>query len=355
MARYKVLVVDDSAFMRKLISDLIAEDSSFEIVDTAKNGLEAVDKTIQHKPDVITMDVEMPVMNGIQSLQKIMTTCPTPVIMLSSLTNEGSKETIKALEYGAVDFLRKPSGSISVDLYKIKHQLLEKLHVAIQAKVSTKQDRQQPLILPRQTSIDEHSYHSGSRQFRHLVAIGTSTGGPKALQRILPSLPKQFPAPILIVQHMPPNFTKSLAQRLDVLSQIRVVEAEQDMVVESGTAYIAPGGWHMRLHRQSSGAYVIRLDNQEPQNGHRPSVDVLFDSLRDRDELSRHLVIMTGMGSDGARAMKRLTELGVTSTIAEAEETCVVFGMPKVAIELQAVKHVLPLDAIPQKLVEVVR
>jgi len=353
MTRHKVLVVDDSAFMRKLITDMIAEDPEFEIVDSARNGQEAVDKTIRLRPDVITMDVEMPVKNGIDALREIMTICPTPVIMLSSLTDAGNELTIRALEIGAVDFVKKPSGSISVDLYKVKDRLMEKLRVALQAKLQPRQEVQTgSLAMPIAPPLVK-AERSG--QFRHLVAIGTSTGGPKALQRVLPALPKHFPAPILIVQHMPPNFTRSLAGRLDVLSQIRVVEAEQDMPVESGTAYIAPGGWHMGLHRTPGHQYLIRLSQDEPRNGHRPSVDYLFESLYERTELMRHLVLMTGMGGDGAHAMKHLRDSGVQTTIAEAEETCVVFGMPKVAIELQAASDVLPLHEIPRKLIEVVR
>lgn len=360
MIRYKVLVVDDSAFMRKLITELISEDPEFEVIATAKNGKEAVDLTERLRPDVITMDVEMPVMNGIEALQAIMAKCPTPVIMLSSLTASGSEYTILALEYGAVDFLQKPSGSISVDLYKVKEALLSKLHIALNAKVR-KGTRIPPVgaIKPnaalqtaQQKPVGDHGGTAGG--FRHLVAIGTSTGGPKALQNVLPALPKDYPAPILIVQHMPPNFTRSLAQRLNLLSNIRVLEAEQGMPVERGTAYIAPGDWHLRLTRKGASSYVIQLTKEDPRNGHRPSVDVLFESLEEMKELTRHLVILTGMGGDGARAMKRLRAAGAATTIAESEETCVVYGMPKVAVELQAAMHVLPLYDIPRKLIECV-
>jgi len=354
MVRHKVLVVDDSAFMRKLITELISEDAEFEVVDTAKNGLEAVKKTELLKPDVITMDVEMPVMSGIEALTAIMSKCPTPVIMLSSLTAEGDVQTILALERGAVDFLKKPSGSISVDLYKVKEVLLEKLRIALSAKLAKRKEAgSNPLALAHHPPVKGNMGHSNS--FRHLVAIGTSTGGPRALQTVVPALPSDYPAPILIVQHMPPNFTKSLAQRLDHISNIRVLEAEHGMAVERGTAYIAPGDWHMRLNRKSSSSYVIQLTKDDPRHGHRPSVDAMFESLYERDELTRHLVIMTGMGGDGARAMKKLRESGVESTIAEAEETCVVYGMPKVAIDLQAAAHILPLHKIPEKLIEIVR
>lgn len=353
MKRYKVLVVDDSAFMRKLITEMINEDPEFEVADTAKNGLEAVEKAEFLRPDVITMDVEMPIKNGIEALKEIMTKCPAPVIMLSSLTGEGSDHTIEALEHGAIDFLQKPSGSISVDLYKVKEVLLEKLRIALKANLARrKETRSRPLIRVSKLQTANRTGHNSG--FRHLVAIGTSTGGPRALQTVLSALPPDFPAPILVVQHMPPKFTKSLAQRLDMISNIRVVEAENGMTVESGTAYIAPGDWHMHLHRAGS-SYTIRLSRGEPRYGHRPSVDVMFESLIGMNELNRHLVLMTGMGGDGARAMKQLRDAGAKTTIAESEETCVVYGMPKVAVELGAAIHVLPLYQIPRKLVDIVK
>lgn len=190
--------------------------------------------------------------------------------------------------------------------------------------------------------------------FRHIVAIGTSTGGPKALQQLITKLPESFLAPILIVQHMPPKFTKSLALRLDSLSKIRVVEAEDESIVTSGTAYIAPGGWHMMLVKKGAN-YQIRLSNEEMRSGHRPSVDTLFESLIPYHELERHIVIMTGMGSDGAKGMNLLIKAGVKSTIVEAEESCVVYGMPRATLELNQVDYVLPLEEISRKLIELVQ
>ncbi len=356
MDTFKVLVVDDSAFMRKLISDLITQDETFEIIATARNGKEAVDKTLELKPDVITLDVEMPIMNGIEALEQIMKQQPTPVVMLSSLTAEGASETIRALELGAIDFVRKPSGSISMDLHHVQEQLIHKLKTAVQTKISAykklgmlakqRPSHMKPKVKPAATVQQD--------TFNQLVAIGTSTGGPRALQQVITQLPADFPAPILIVQHMPPNFTKSLAQRLDSLSEITVVEAEDNQILKAGTAYIAPGGWHMKLSLNRDQRYHIMLTKEELRSGHRPSVDMLYESLLPFEQLKRHLVIMTGMGSDGAKAMKRLYDSGVDSTIAESEETCIVFGMPRSAIELKAVKHVLPLYGIADKLIEVV-
>ncbi|MDR0270062.1 chemotaxis response regulator protein-glutamate methylesterase [Paenibacillus sp.] len=419
MIPYKVLVVDDSAFMRKIFSDLIEKDPAFQVMDTAENGREAVEKIARLKPDVVTMDVEMPEMNGLEALKQIMAANPLPVIMLSGINEEGMKETIMALESGAFDFIRKPSATFSQHIDQVGDTLLEQLKAAMSARerraafraeeekrrrhkadamqtfpgraVIPKSDKVEQESLKRQTPILRKTeaalarpelrnievkkskpasppteslqetvvtYESaspavraahpvGQRQaFTHLVAIGCSTGGPRALKAVLEKLPVNFPAPVVIVQHMPPNFTKSLAQRLNSFSPLEVVEAEDGMVLNAGYAYVAPGGRNMRVARESSGCFALALSGDEPKNGHRPSVDVLFESLLPLDSLVRHAVLMTGMGSDGARMMKRLYDAGVSSTFAESEETCIVYGMPRSAIELQCVSHVLPLHEI---------
>ncbi|MNV52975.1 Chemotaxis response regulator protein-glutamate methylesterase of group 2 operon [compost metagenome] len=195
----------------------------------------------------------------------------------------------------------------------------------------------------------------GSKNLHKLVAVGCSTGGPRALKVLLEKIPADFPAPIVIVQHMPPNFTKSLAQRLNTFSPLEVLEAEQGMILRKGAAYIAPGGYHLQVTPTSKGQYAVVLTKEEARNGHRPSVDVLFESLLPLTSLDRHVLLMTGMGSDGARMMKSLYDSGVTSTFAESEETCVVYGMPRSAVELQCVKYVLPLQEIAPRLVQAVK
>ncbi|RAV22725.1 protein-glutamate methylesterase/protein-glutamine glutaminase [Paenibacillus contaminans] len=355
---YRVLVVDDSVFMRKMISDMIAEHPQFTVVAAAKNGNEAVEFTKQYKPDVITMDVEMPEMNGLDALRIIMKEHPTPVVMLSSLTQEGANETILALEWGAVDFVRKPSGSISLDIHKVKALIHEKLLAAAASKVrrlgfAIPQAR--PVVMkPPEPAPSDPTANLPAEKLEHLVAIGTSTGGPRALQQVLVRLPASFKAPIMIVQHMPPNFTKSLAQRLDSVCGIRVVEAADGMPLRNGTAYIAPGGFHMTLVRDGSKGYKVRITKDELRSGHRPSVDKLFESLVSFTELRRHIVLMTGMGSDGAAGMAALKQSGAETTIAEAEETCVVYGMPRAAVEKNAVMHILPQQDIPAKLIQTV-
>ncbi|NOV03149.1 protein-glutamate methylesterase/protein-glutamine glutaminase [Paenibacillus planticolens] len=368
MAQYNILVVDDSVFMRRIISDLISENPQYNIIGTAKNGQEAIEQVKLLRPDAVTMDVEMPVMNGLDALQRIMAEQPTPVIMLSSLTEAGAAETIKALEWGAVDFIRKPSGSISLDLYKVKQLLHEKLQMAVRTKLRSFQPIGQPPLLTkrnqaplarnktglfRQPDVPK-TITEGSMHFDHLVGIGTSTGGPRALHQVISNIPAGFPAPILIVQHMPPNFTKSLAQRLNDVSQIQVVEAAEGDVLKTATAYVAPGGWHMIVHKEANRTYKIRLTKDEPRSGHRPSVDVMFESLLCLSELKRHVVLMTGMGSDGARGMLSLRQSGIQTTIAESEETCVVYGMPRAAVEMQAAMHVLPQHNIAARLAQCV-
>lgn len=368
MTPYNILVVDDSVFMRKIISDLISENPQYKVIGTAKNGQEAIEQVKLLRPDAVTMDVEMPVMNGLDALQRIMAEQPTPVIMLSSLTQEGATETIKALEWGAVDFIRKPSGSISLDLYKVKQILHEKLHMAVRTRLRSFQPHQGQPLSPRggQPTIDtskaglmkppdaKTAASPGSKHFDHLVAIGTSTGGPRALHQVISNIPAGFPAPILIVQHMPPNFTKSLAQRLNDISQIQVVEAAEGDVLQTATAYVAPGGWHMIVCKDANKTYKIRLNKDEPRSGHRPSVDVMFESLLGMSELKRHIVLMTGMGSDGAKGMLSLKQSGVSTTIAESEETCIVYGMPRAAVEIQAAMHVLPQQDIAVRLAQCV-
>ncbi|MFC3797788.1 chemotaxis protein CheB [Cohnella sp. GCM10012308] len=545
MMAFKVLVVDDSPFMRKLVGDLVAGDAAFEVVGTAADGAEAVRQIRELRPDIAVMDLEMPKMNGLEALKRIMAECPTPVIMMSAVTDRGTRDTIRALQYGAFDFVRKPDGALKLDVSQMGEMLLEKLHIAkellasgelrlrrmteegaeamvlqaeadSEAKVApapTFNDAEQqgnaaeaavdavieavteadseakdqaqakdgetsplggenrksqpapqsnlgrdPLkrpadhagltpkprlsgiaaakkeaaaalerpratdkpaqelpparrTIPKQTpaSAGEQSdpnrrrsektdltgktfadqgspaskpsksakpaasdpaiqapqpdkpkpmpFQPAPRQsdsFTDIVAIGTSTGGPRALHEVLSAIPASFPAPILIVQHMPPKFTHSLAQRLDSCSAIEVREAADGDRVLPGQAYLAPGGKHLKLIRDAGGGYKIGLTEEDPVSGHRPSVDVMFGSLVGRSELRRHAVLMTGMGSDGARAMKTLREDGAATLIAEAEETCVVYGMPRSAMENGAAQTALPLQRIAPELVKAV-
>ncbi|GAA4700896.1 protein-glutamate methylesterase/protein-glutamine glutaminase [Brevibacillus fulvus] len=365
MGKIRVLVVDDSAFMRKVVSDILSADPEIEVIDRARNGLECLEKVSQLQPDVITLDIEMPVMNGLEALERLMQTSPLPIVMLSSLTSEGADATIKALELGAFDFVTKPSGPISLDIHKVAEGLLEKVKAAAQAKEKRKKSplRQippavsairQPLkptpspSTPLAPAKQAPLAKTGGRVV-NLVALGTSTGGPKALQTFLTSLPANLPAAIVIVQHMPAGFTRSLAQRLNSLCEIQVVEAEEGQTVQEGTAYIAPGGYHLEI-LQSGGVLRTHLELTEPRAGHRPAVDVLFESVSKVANVKKWAIIMTGMGSDGTKGLKLMKETGEVTSIIEDESTSVVFGMPRSAIQAGLADRVVPLDKIAETL-----
>ncbi|ELK21647.1 MULTISPECIES: protein-glutamate methylesterase/protein-glutamine glutaminase [Anoxybacillus] len=348
MNKVKVLVVDDSAFMRKLISDFLSEHPRLHVVGTARDGQEALQKIEQLNPDVVTLDVEMPVMNGLETLKHIMQKKPLPVVMISSTTTEGAENTILALQYGAVDFIAKPSGAISLDLYKIKDKMIEKVLLASEANLRTVKIKQKMSMLPQKQyskiGVSERNNAIGKKK---IIAIGTSTGGPRALQHVLTKFPATIDAPILIVQHMPKGFTKSLATRLDSLCNIRVKEAEDGEVIQKGTAYIAPGGNHLYVKRVGT-SLAIHLDEAAPRNGHRPSVDVMFESLSALTDYEKVAVIMTGMGSDGTAGLKQLKASGNTFVVAESAESSVVFGMPKSAIAANVVDEIVHVDDIAE-------
>lgn len=372
----KILVVDDSAFMRKVLSDLFKSQPDFEVVDIGRNGAEAVEKVKQHSPDVVTLDVEMPVMDGLTALEQIMAVKPTPVVMVSSLTKAGADATIKALSLGAVDFVAKSAGSIS-RIDEIEKDLLQKCREA--AGVSGNRLRAtvaavKPVILPERTApaapekplivekvltVDKaapsmtrttsvSSVISGVDDW--IVAIGTSTGGPRALQEVLTRLPGNLPCPTVIVQHMPPGFTKSLAERLNTLSELTVKEAADNDKLVAGTVYIAPGDFHLTLRRETSGTYV-KLNKDPAIGGLRPAVDPMMVSVAETYGTKAVGVILTGMGHDGAKGMRAIKRLQ-GRTIAEDQSTSVVFGMPKAAIEAGVVDSILPLQQVAEGIVQ---
>ncbi|QZY56770.1 protein-glutamate methylesterase/protein-glutamine glutaminase [Crassaminicella profunda] len=349
MNKIKVLVVDDSAFMRKVISDIITLDKELIVIDTARNGKEAIKKINEFSPDIVTMDVEMPIMDGITALKTIMQKSPLPVVMLSSVTKEGAEATLKALELGAVDFITKPTNIFKMNTEDMRIQLTEKIKMASRVNVSIQ------CIHPSRKvkSISNRSapYKQNSR-LKKIVALGTSTGGPRALQDVIPYLPKDIPASIIIVQHMPAGFTKSLAERLNNLSAINVKEAENNDRLLPGYAYIAPGGYHLKIIKASSD-YKISLTKEAPVSGHRPSVDVMMNSLAYLELDNLVGVIMTGMGSDGAVGIKNIKQKS-GYTIAQDEATCVVYGMPKSAVNLGCIDEVVPLQDIAETITKIV-
>ncbi|MGX1900363.1 two-component system chemotaxis response regulator CheB [Thermolongibacillus altinsuensis] len=355
MNKAKVLVVDDSAFMRKLISDFLSEDPRLEVIGTARNGQEALRKIEELKPDVVTLDVEMPIMDGLETLKHIMQQHPLPVVMISSTTREGAENTILALQYGAVDFIAKPSGAISLDLYKIKDQIVEKVLLASHANLQCMKRKSKIPIPPQKqySKIESNEPIKTNTTKKKIVCIGTSTGGPRALQHVLSKLPETINAPILIVQHMPKGFTKSLASRLDSICRIRVKEAEDGELIQKGTAYIAPGGQHLQVKKIGM-SLAVHLDESPARNGHRPSVDVMFESLCTLADYEKIAVIMTGMGSDGTEGLKQLKASGNTKVIAESAESSVVFGMPKSAIAANVTDEVVHLDKIADAIMKYV-
>jgi len=353
MKKIGVLVVDDSAFMRKAIESMLVKDPDIEVVGSAKNGLEAIDMVKRLKPDVVTLDIEMPRMDGLTALQKIMAENPLPVIMVSSLTTEGADATMKALDLGAVDFIPKDKSFASFGVLKIEDQLREKIKSFSKRKAHLRRPSaiRKPMspsgtAAPAAPSIARPAPKITSK--KKLVIIGTSTGGPQSLQKVIPMLPADLGVPVLIVQHMPPNFTKSLAQRLDSLSKLKVIEAQGKEQLEPNTVYIAKGGMHLKLKKMGANYYTEVAP--EPSNSlHIPSVDVTVASVAEsigRDALG---VIMTGMGSDGMKGLK-LLKLKGGNVVAQDEQSCVVYGMPRAVVEAKIHDEVVPLTDIHQRI-----
>lgn len=340
----RILIVDDSAFMRKMLSDLFAGESDFIVLDTARNGQDAIDKVKRLKPDLITMDVEMPIMDGIQALETIMREFPTPVVMVSSLTQAGAEATIRALALGAVDFVAKVSGPIS-NITGISAELIMKCRAAVRANVTR-------LVLPAAKNIVSAPLPAKQVVLQNdkIVAIGTSTGGPRALQEIITKLPGNLPCGVLIVQHMPPGFTKSLADRLNSIASLTVKEAENNDVIQPGVVFIAPGDYHMTIENNSN-KKIIKLNQSPPLGGHRPAVDPMFESVAKVYGDKVVGVILTGMGHDGSKGMQVIKQHRGYN-IAEDQSTAVVFGMPKSAIEMGVIDKVAPINTIAAEIIK---
>jgi two-component system chemotaxis response regulator CheB len=332
----RVLVIDDSPTARFLIKETLEADNNIKVIAMAEDPYEARDIVIKDNPDVICLDVEMPKMDGITFLKKLMKHFPRPVVMVSSLTHKGTATTIEALELGAVDFVGKPDANLDAGIEGIETELVTKVKLAARSNIRYKMPAINPLDnIPK------------SKFANKLIVIGASTGGTNAIKEVLTSLPKDFP-PIVIVQHMPPDYTKTFADRLNDTCKVNVKEACDGDRVCDGEVLIAPGGYHMVLRHDSKG-YSVKVGSGEKVSGHRPSVDVLMFSVAKYAKNNAIGVILTGMGSDGAKGMKQLKDVGA-KTIGQDEQSCVVYGMPKVAFELGGVEHVEPLDKIPQKL-----
>lgn len=338
-----VLVVDDSATARAVLSDILSSDPMIETVETAPDAFVARDKIVARKPDVICLDVEMPRMDGIAFLTKLMQYMPLPVVMVSSLTQKGAQTTLDALDAGAVDFVAKPHSNIYDGSETIRAELLDKVKNAAKAKifVKTTQETHRPL----------HYTGALSETTQKIVAIGASTGGTEALKEVITQLPRNSPG-IVIVQHMPADFTKQFAERLNSISEVEVKEAEDGDTVTIGKVLIAPGDFHMVL-RRSGHRYFVQVGSGDKVSGHRPSVDVLFNSVAKVAGANAVGVILTGMGSDGAKGLANMRHAGA-HTIGQNEATCVVYGMPKTAFELGGVERQVPLNLISQTMLDLI-
>ena len=341
----KVLVVDDSAFMRKVIGDILSEDPSINVVGRARNGREALSLFDQLSPDVVTLDIEMPGMSGIDVLKCMMAKKPVPIVMVSGLTKQGADVTMQALDSGAVDFVTKPSGTISLDMDKVGDELRKKVIEASKATLQRGVAGIKPVAAPVQRR--EPPKHP------ELVAIAASTGGPMALQELIPALPANFPIPIVLVQHMPPGFTSSFAARLNERSKLTVIEAEDGMPVMKGMVVVAPGGYHLIVEKKNM-SLVCRLTETAPVRSVRPAADVLFTSIAEAVGGSVIALVLTGMGKDGLDGTRALRSKGAY-VMAEAKETCVIYGMPGAVIEADLVDEVLPLYSIASGLVRVAK
>ncbi|TGE32609.1 chemotaxis response regulator protein-glutamate methylesterase [Desulfosporosinus sp. Sb-LF] len=374
-----VLIVDDSPFMRLTLQKILSQDPSIKVLDTARDGREGILKLQSLRPQVVTMDVEMPVMNGLQALEEIMRWQPTPVIILSSVTTEGAQATLKALDLGAFDVVAKPSGNPGADLQALSRDLVDKVKAA--AGVNPARLGRKGLTsmvasstsgamgttgvggttkIAAPTSIGQSPRLPGTGRMgllpKHaveIVAIGTSTGGPSALQAVLPALPANFPVPVLVAQHMPPGFTGPLAQRLNGLCPLNVREGIHGEVLKAGTVYVAPAGKQLQVQRKP-GQLILHIGDEAPiPTLYHPSVDVMFLSLAKVVGKGTLGVVMTGMGSDGTKGMKEV-KASDGFAIAESEETCVVYGMPRSLVDAGLADRVVPLGEIGRTIVECV-
>jgi two-component system, chemotaxis family, protein-glutamate methylesterase/glutaminase len=338
--RTRVLIVDDSAFMRKVLEEMIRTDPRLEVVGQAKDGREAIAMAQTLQPDVLTMDINMPRMDGLEATQHIMTQNPRPILIVSSESREGAASTLRALDLGAIDFVTKPSSAIDLDMKTVRDELLNKLRMAAKVRVvrtagkgesAGAADAKAPAAPIRDLGVGDAQHP--------LVMIAASTGGPATLMRLMPKFPKNFPAPVILVQHMPATFTSQLSLQLTEVSQIRVKEAENNEALHSGTFYVCPGSHHLRISLNGR----IKLDDGERINGYRPNADVAFESAAAYAGANVIAVVLTGMGNDGAKGVQSV-KAARGAVLAQDEATSVIFGMPAEAIRTGVVDQVVAID-----------
>lgn len=343
----RVLIVDDSSYMRVVLKDMLDSEDGIEVVGTAKDGIEGVSKAKSLSPDVILLDIQMPKMDGLAALQRIMKESPTRVLMLSAMNKVDVQLPLRALEMGAVDFIPKPSGPVSIDIVRYRKTIADLVRNSASAKVDVLKRLRGPIRVEPLAAAPRSAEPHGSRA----VVMAASTGGPRSLETVLAALPKKIHAPIVIVQHIPAEFSQSLAKRLDAAGGPKVSLATDGTVPEPGRAYLAPGGYHLKLQAGSSGRIVARLEDSEPVQFVRPSANVLFESASRCYGKGLLGVVMTGMGSDGAQGAKAIRAAG-GRVIAQDEASSVIFGMARAVIAEKAADEVVPLERIPERIVD---
>lgn len=341
----RVLVVDDSGFVRSIVSRRITSDPDIEVIDVASNGIEALKKVKNLKPDVVTLDVVMPEMDGLTALQHIMAECPVPVIMLSALTGEGTETAIRALELGAVDFYLKSSALNPLMSDNITDSLINKIKIASKTRLHDQILQAQKQKIPSRKLNDTRYKRNGHDR---VLVIGTSTGGPRALMQLVPLIPANLPAPILIVQHMPPVFTKSLAERMNEASQIEVKEAQSGDELIKGQALVAPGDYHMTVTEHN----CVSLNQEPAEQGVRPAVNVTMRSVAARYGASSLGIVLTGMGADGTEGARHIKAAG-GKVIVEDQSTCAIYGMPKSIVDSGYADKIIPLHNIASEIVKI--
>jgi two-component system chemotaxis response regulator CheB len=346
----RVLIADDSTVMRTALVRMLESSPIIRVCGTARNGVEAVQKTKILQPDVVTMDVDMPVLDGIQALKQIMRESPCPVVMVSSLTLEGATVTLEALEAGAFDYLPKEDLCHEAGALQLRYDLVEKIEAAARSPLAL---RKKPFHPPTLTPV-ENGLLNRSHVVPKLVVLGTSTGGPKALQEILPELPGDLPVGILVVQHMPPGYTAAFAERLNGLCRLSVREAKQGEMVEAGTVYVAPAGQHTTIFSNRLHQPLISLSDMPSDTVHKPSVDVTMLSVADLFGEYALGIILTGMGCDGLAGMTAIRDAGGI-TIGQNEATCAVYGMPRACADRGILQKVVPLSQVPQQILSALR
>jgi len=342
-----VIVIDDSAFMRKSLSIMLESDKEIKVIATAHDGEEGYNLVKTLHPDLVTLDIEMPKMDGLSALRKIMKDCPTSVIMISSLTSEGAEATLKALEYGAVDFIPKELSYINVNIIKIKEDLIRKVKEIVRQKSLNKLKRLQKAEAASKTLNKPSAIKYLPKIGYKAIALGVSTGGPLSLQKVIPRISTKINCPFFVVQHMPPKFTKSLADRLNGLSELEVKEAENREHVRNGVVYLAPGGFHMTIQNDLGNSRSILISENPSTTLHRPAVDVMMNSVIESYGKNTLGIIMTGMGKDGFEGIKKLKSMG-GYCIAQDEDSCVVYGMPKAVVDVGYADIIVPLENIAE-------